>query len=66
MKYRSTRSDPREVSLSRPCVTASRRTADCTSPPACRARRRRAGQTTLAGVAVPLLAPFFAGDPLER
>lgn len=70
MKYRSTRSDPREVSLSQAMRDGLAPDGGLYVPaglPRAQVRvQAQGGQTALAGVAVPLLAPFFAGDPLEH
>lgn len=66
MKYRSTRGDPREASLSQAMRDGLAPDGGLYIPAELPRARALAGQTTLAGVAVPLLAPFFAGDPLER
>lgn len=66
MKYRSTRSDPREVSLSEAMRDGLAPDGGLYVPAELPRAQSLAGQTTLAGVAVPLLAPFFAGDTLER
>ncbi|MGE0032037.1 MAG: threonine synthase [Steroidobacteraceae bacterium] len=66
MKYRSTRSDPREVSLSEAMREGLAPDGGLYVPAGLPRAQARGGETTLAGVAVPLLAPFFAGDPLER
>ncbi len=66
MKYRSTRGDRREVSLSQAMRDGLAPDGGLYVPALLPRAQARAGQATLAGIAVPLLAPFFAGDPLER
>lgn len=66
MKYRSTRSLARGVSLSQTMREGLAPDGGLYVPIGLPRARALAGETALAGVAVPLLAPFFAGDPLER
>ena len=66
MKYGSTRGDAREVSLSEAMRAGLAPDGGLYVPAGLPRAQALAGQTTLAGVAVPLLAPFFAGDPLAR